>query len=122
MKTIVALDPGKHNGLVALNYHGEGKFSNVDQHETSRVDEVIKFIRQHKPDTLIIEGFISNGGRCKDVTAIEIIAIVKYVFKGSRIKIVIQSPSCQVNQKAESVSRHCASAMKHALHYIKKVR
>lgn len=122
MESIVALDPGKHNGLVALNYHGKGKFNDVDELETSRVDEVVRFIRQHNPNTLIIEEFIANGGRCKDFTAIEVIAVVKYVFKGSRLKIVTQSPSCQTNQKVECASRHCASAMKHALYYIKKVR
>jgi len=120
MRTIVAVDPGKYTGLVAV-LEVEGNWKLKDSHEATTVDEVVKFINQHNPEILIMESFIANGGRTKDFTALEVIAVVKYVFSKSRMKMVMQSPSCQTNHKADSIpSRHCVSAMKHVLYFLEK--
>ena len=120
MRTIVGIDPGKYTGLVAI-LESNGSYGIKDQYEATNVDEVIKFINQHNPEVLIIEDFIANGGRCKDFTALEVIAVIKYVIK-RRIKITMQSPSCQANIEVPYgiTSRHCESAMKHIKYYLEK--
>lgn len=116
MKTIVAIDPGKYIGLVAV--YETGKIKGF--YEATTVEEALKFISQCSPEVLIMESFISNGGRSKDYTALEVIAIIKFMLRKSNIQIVMQSPSCQANMKVEDISsKHCVSALKHVMYFLK---
>jgi len=120
MRIIVGVDPGKSTGLVVTNVQLDKVFlkQNMVIHD---IHNIIAYIKSAKPDDIIVEDFVT-GGRPKDYTALEVIAVLKYVFKE---KIKLQPPSCQANivcNERGIQSRHCVSAFKHVMHYAKGLR
>lgn len=118
MRIIAGVDPGKSTGIVVTNVQSDKVFlkSNIVIHN---IQDIVEYIKSFSPDDIIVEDFVTGGGRSRDYTALEVLAVLKYVF-GSKIKI--QPPSCQANIVCDEKgiqSRHCVSAFKHVVHYAK---
>ena len=122
-RVVLGIDPGVTTGMcvvttsdISLRYLGQ---------EAHHTEEVLQYIREVKPDVVVVEDFIIGRHHSEYKVPLKLIGVIEYYCWRAGISYACQSPNVLYGMRkklGESIpgGPHINSAYMHALYFILK--
>lgn len=121
---LVGIDPGRVTGMCFFNTLDGGGAELMRTAEVIALVSVYQFLRNARPDLIIMENFTIGSARVNYRDPIEVIGAVKLYAEIEGIDVIFQSASVLVNIKKYSeglsASKHIRSCCTHVITYMIK--